>query len=108
MDIYLQNPNNCQFSLNQKRYEKARTDLAQALTILNTHLENRQFLINDNNITLADITIVSALIYPFKLVCDEKYRKPFPNVIRWFNACVCEKQFESIIGTVVLCKKELR
>ena len=87
-------------------YEKAKGDLAKALTTLNTHLEGKKYLVNDN-VTLADITVASALVYPLKLVCDEEYRKSFPNVIRWFNDCVSQEEFKAVIGSVTLCKKEL-
>lgn len=90
----------------QLAYDKAKSDLTKALTTLNNFLENKKFLVNDN-ITLADITIASALVYPFKLVCDETYRKSFPNVIRWFTECTSQNEFKAVIGTVSLCKKEL-
>ena len=41
-----------------------------------------------NQITLADIVVVSTLLYPMKLVCDKNYLKPFTNVVRWFQTCV--------------------
>jgi elongation factor 1-gamma len=87
-------------------HEKAKADLAKALTTLNNHLEGKKYLVNDK-VTLADITIASALVYPFKLVCDEEYRKPFGNVLRWFNDCVSADEFKAVIGSVTLCKKEL-
>lgn len=87
-------------------YNKAKADLTKALTTLNNHLATNKYLVNDN-ITLADITVASALVYPFKLVCDENYLKPFGNVTRWFQDCVSENEFKAVIGTVAFCKKEL-
>ncbi len=87
-------------------YDKAKTDLSTALATLNTHLEGKKFLVNDS-VTLADIAVASALVYPFKLVCDEDYRKSFPNVMKWFDACVSQEEFKAVIGSVTLCKKEL-
>ena len=60
-----------------------------------------------HKISLADITVVSALVYPFKFVADPSYRAPFPNVMRWFTTCVNQPSFEAVIGTVVLAEKEL-
>jgi elongation factor 1-gamma len=60
-----------------------------------------------HKITLADITVVSALVYPFKFVADAEYRAPFPNVLRWFTTCVNQPAFEAVIGTVTLATKEL-
>lgn len=88
------------------RYEKAKDDLGNALKILNDHLLYRTYLVNDQ-ITLADIVVASTLVYPFKLVADKNYIKPYPNVIRWFTTCVNQMEFQQVIGQVNLCKKEL-
>jgi elongation factor 1-gamma len=57
-------------------------------------------------ITLADIVLASTLLYPFKLVADKNYLKPYGNVQRWFNTCVNQPEFVSVVGKVTLCKKE--
>ena len=88
------------------RYEKAKTDLGNALTILDAHLLHRTYLVGEQ-ITMADIAIVSALVYPFKLVTDKNYLKNYNNVTRWFTTCVNQPEFMAVIGTVVMCKKEL-
>lgn len=86
-------------------YDKSKADLAAGFAILNTHLDDKTYLVNDQ-ITLADITVASALVYPMKLVCDKAYVKPFPNLVRWFNTCVNQPEFKAVIGTVQMCKKE--
>lgn len=86
--------------------QKAKADLAKALTILNNHLADKTYMVG-HKITLADITIVSALVYPFKFVADGKYRAAFPHVMRWFDTCVHQPEFEAVIGTVVLAEKEM-
>lgn len=88
------------------RYTKAKNDVASALTILNNHLLYRSYLVGDQ-ITLADICVVSALVYPMKLVCDKNFLKPFVNVIRWFTTCVNQPQFKAVLGDVTMCKVEL-
>jgi elongation factor 1-gamma len=87
-------------------YEKAKTDLGAALTVLNQHLLDKTYIVN-NQITLADICVASTLLYPFKLVADKNYLKPFGNVVRWFMTCVNQPEFIQVVGQVVLCKKEL-
>ncbi len=57
--------------------------------------------------TLADITVASALVYPFKFVADPSFRSPFPNVMRWFTTLVNQPAFEAVVGTVVLAEKEM-
>lgn len=85
---------------------KAKGDLAKALAVLEKHLVDKTYLVG-HKITLADIAVVSALVYPFKFVADAAFRAPFPNVIRWFNTCVNQPAFEAVIGTVVLAEKEM-
>lgn len=60
-----------------------------------------------DKITLADITMASALVYPMKLVLSPEYRKAFPCVTRWFTTCVNQPQFKAVIGTVELAKEEM-
>lgn len=87
-------------------YAKAKDDLAKALKVLDDYLLTRAYFVG-NSITLADITIASALLYPFKLVADKAYLKPFGNVMRWFNTCVNQPEFVRVLGKVQLCKKEM-
>jgi elongation factor 1-gamma len=88
------------------RYEKAKKDLAAALGVLDSYLLDKTYLVN-HQITLADIVVASTLLYPFKLVADKNYVKPFTNVTRWFQTCVNQPEFQQVVGQVTLCKKEL-
>lgn len=84
---------------------KAKADLANALKVLNNYLADKTYLVG-HKITLADITVASTLVYPFKFVADAGYRAAFPNVMRWFNTLVNQPAFEAVIGNVVLAEKE--
>lgn len=85
---------------------KAKSDLAKSLAILEAHLADKTYVVG-HKVTLADIALVSALVYPFKFVADAAFRAPFPNVVRWFTTLVNQPQFEAVIGKVVLAEKEL-
>ena len=89
-------------------YAKSKEDLGAALAVLEKYLADgsKRYLVGDQ-MTLADISIASALVYPFKLVCDPKYLKPYGNVERWFTDCVGQEEFKAVIGDVVMCKKEI-
>ncbi len=91
---------------NASAAEKAKADLAKALKVLNEHLSDKTYLVG-HRVTLADITVASALVYPFKFVADAAYRKAFPHVIRWFTTLVNQPQFEAVIGTVVFAESEM-
>jgi elongation factor 1-gamma len=100
-----------------RAYEKAKIDVAAALQVLETALSksqsqtsssssNNYFLVG-SHLTLADISIVATLLYPFKFVCDETFRTPFPHVINWFQRCVRMPAFARVVGdNVILCQKE--
>lgn len=84
---------------------KAKGDLSKALSIVNNHLKDKTYMVGEA-ITLADIAIASALVYPFKFVADPKFRSGYPHLMRWFNTCVNQPHFVSVIGAVVLADKE--
>jgi elongation factor 1-gamma len=101
----------------ENSYRKAKQDLATALAVLEKTLttttvghdsaSGRRYLIG-SHLSLADIVIVSTLLYPFKFVCDEEYRSPFPTVTAWFQRCVQLDAFAQVVGVVPLCSTELR
>jgi len=85
---------------------KAKGDVARALQVLEDHLSDKTYLVG-HKITLADITVASTLIYPFKFVADAAFRAPFPNVARWFDTCVNQPNFQNVVGKITLCTEEL-
>jgi elongation factor 1-gamma len=80
--------------------------LGAALQILQEYLMDKTYLVNDQ-ITLADIVLAATLLYPFKLVCDKAFLKPYGNVVRWFQTCVNQPEFSAVVGKVDMCKKSL-
>ena len=91
---------------NPNTASQAKADFARALNVLEQHLVDKTYLVG-HHITLADITVVSTLIYPFKFVADASFRSGFPNVVRWFTTCVNQPQFENVVGKVVLAESEI-
>mmetsp|Transcript_27904 Transcript_27904/g.42251 ORF Transcript_27904/g.42251 Transcript_27904/m.42251 type:complete len:372 (-) Transcript_27904:66-1181(-) len=92
----------------QEAYEKAKADFAKALQVLESHLEKgeQKYLVGDS-LTLADIVVVSTLLYPFKLTASPSYLKAFPKVVAWFESCSSQKEFVNVVGVTTLCKEEL-
>ena len=89
---------------NPQATEAAKADVAKALGILNTHLKTRTFLVGER-ITLADIVVETTLVNFYKTVFDEKYRKPFQNVNRWFTTLINQPNFIKVQGNVTLAEK---
>ncbi len=86
---------------------KAKGDLLNSLKVLEDHLASRTYLVGEK-ITLADIVVVSALVYPMKLVLAPHYLKSLPCVVRWFTTCVNQPQFQAVVGNIELAKEELK
>lgn len=84
----------------------AEAQVAKALSTLEAHLVDKTFLVGEA-VTLADIVVVSTLLYPMKLVMDKAFLKPFPCVTRWFTTCVNQAEFKAVMGTVAVCNKRL-
>jgi len=83
---------------------KSGKDLKAAIMMLEEHLKFETFFVG-RAITLADIAIACALVLPMKLVLDDKARKAFPCVTRWFTTCVNQPEFLKVVGPVTLVKK---
>lgn len=92
---------------NENVYKTAVANLNKALAVLNSHLLLKTYLVGES-ITLADITVVSALYYAFKFVLDEKARAKYPNVVRWFVTCANQSAFKAVLGDVVFATEELK
>merc|ERR1719428_1965525 len=71
------------------------------MTILNKHLESNTFMVG-HQVTLADITIACSLLDGFVHIMDKAYRDQFPNLVRWFQTCVSQPQFEKVLGSVTM------
>ena len=92
---------------NPVAYAKAKEDVVVGLQTLEAALVDKTFLVGDK-ITLADITVASALVYPMKLLFTPDFRAQFPCVMRWFMTCVHQPEFIPVIGEVVLAKVETK
>ncbi|KAJ8946272.1 hypothetical protein NQ318_023122 [Aromia moschata] len=88
----------------QEAFQRAKDDMKASLTVLNSHLLTRTYLVGER-ITLADIVVACNLLNPYKYVLDPDYRKPFANVNRWFNTLINQVQFKVVLGDVELCSK---
>lgn len=80
----------------------AKDDVRRAMTILDNHLLHNTFMVG-HTMTLADISVCCALVDGMKLVLDDDFRKPFKNLMRWFNLCISQPEFKSVLGEVKLC-----
>merc|ERR1712063_158985 len=84
--------------------ENAKADVKKQLMILNNFLLTRSYLVGER-ITLADIVVATSLVPFYTKVFDPTYRKPFPNVTRWFLTCVNQPNFKKVLGEITLCEQ---
>lgn len=85
---------------------KGKSDLKKAIMCVEKHLKTRTYMVGES-ISFADVALATALLLPMKLVLDDKQRKAFPCVVRWFTTLVNQPEFSKVIGSVVLCAKTL-
>ncbi|XP_018576852.1 elongation factor 1-gamma [Anoplophora glabripennis] len=88
----------------QEAFQRAKDDMKSALTVLNSHLLARTYLVGER-ITLADIVVACNLLNAYKYVLDPDYRRPFGNVNRWFTTLINQPEFKAVLGEVELCSK---
>merc|ERR1719411_695307 len=92
---------------NNQAYQQAKKDTSNALRVLNNHLLEHTYLAG-NQVTLADIVIVSALVDMYQKIFAPKFISNYGNVTRWFKTCINQSQFSSILGKVVFATKEVQ
>jgi elongation factor 1-gamma len=92
---------------NQKAYEASKEEIHKSLRLIDSHLATRTYLVG-NQITLADIVVVTAFADLVKLVLTEADAKKYINFTRWFNTCVNQPQFAAVLGAVEFAKSETR
>ncbi|NXU18336.1 EF1G factor, partial [Pardalotus punctatus] len=89
---------------NKQATEVAKEEVRRVLGVLDGHLKTRTFLVGER-VSLADISLVCALLWLYKQVLDPSFRGPFGNVTRWFLTCLNQPQFKAVLGEVQLCQR---
>lgn len=89
---------------NKQETEKAKEQVKKAMTVLNTYLQTRTYLVGER-ISQADISVVCNLLMLYQQVMDPAFRKPYTNVNRWFTTLVNQPQFKKVIGDFKFCTK---
>jgi len=87
--------------------EISKEAIKKAFVVLNQYFLTRTFLVGER-FSLADVAVLSSLEPLYRLVLDPSFRRPFPNVNRWFNTCLHHEAVRSVLGEVVLCEKPLK
>jgi len=89
----------------QESYEKAKTDIAAALAVLEGHLTGREWVVG-KRVTLADITLFVGLHSLFTHAADAEYRKPYPSVAAWVERAIEQPNFKAVVTGFSWATKE--
>jgi len=89
---------------NAEATNKAKSDIRRVMSVLNGHLATRTFVVGER-LSIADIGLVCALYPLYVEVLDNKTRKPFGNVNRWYKTCINQPEFKKVLGTLAFCEK---
>jgi len=82
--------------------KKAESMMREVFGNVNNYLKTRTFLVGER-MTLADVSLAADLLLAFKHVADEKFRKPYANLNRWFMTVVNQTAVKKVFGEVTLC-----
>lgn len=91
----------------KKAHEQSFKSYKELLTVLEGNLKKSKYLVGDN-ITLPDIQIVSLLSFNYRYNFDEKFRKAFPNLTKYYESVANEENFKVKLGRAFLCKTPLQ
>ncbi|KAF2682734.1 glutathione S-transferase [Lentithecium fluviatile CBS 122367] len=75
-----------------KKYDAAfvrekEKEFVRVLRRLEGHLrqEGRVWLVRDDEVNMADLSVAAALLYPLKVFMDAEYRRDYPGIVGWFE-----------------------
>jgi len=94
-------------SYNQGVYDKALDAVKEMLKQIEETLKTTQYLIG-TTFTLADIYLAQYCQFLFRYALDEKGRKPYPNLVKYYNNLANEANFKDVLGRPFLTKTALK
>jgi len=84
--------------------ERGRQDLLKLLSVINSELRLRTWLVGER-MSLADISLACSLLLVFTHVVDQDLRDKMPHLTRWYNTVVNQEFVKEVLGQVDLTKK---
>ncbi|CAK5073017.1 unnamed protein product [Meloidogyne enterolobii] len=90
--------------IDQENVEKARTELLDQLTRLDSIILHKTFLVGER-ISFADISLAANLLPAYQYVLGEEERKKICNVTRWFQTVINHPGVNEVIGELKFITK---
>ncbi|CAI7638783.1 hypothetical protein N7533_010377 [Penicillium manginii] len=77
---------------------KALERLERSLACLETHLQGRTWFVDGDKISMADITVASALVWGFAMAIDAEMRPKYPTVVAWYERVLQQEGVKQAFG----------
>ncbi|CAG9330267.1 EEF1G_3 [Blepharisma stoltei] len=87
--------------------DKSAKEVKRHLEAIDKLLNRHRYLCGDE-LTIADISLVSALVYPFRMLIDENQRKSIKSVVELFTKVADLQQFKLVWGNAKFCTSQLQ
>jgi len=87
------------FLLSKEEFETGLADYVKTLKVVDGHLKTNQFLVG-NELTIADVVLVSDLALSYRWVFTETERKALPNLTAYFDRLVKLTEFKTVLGNI--------
>lgn len=72
--------------------------LERSLGCLETHLKGRSWFASEEKISMADITVASALVWGFSMSIDAEMREKFPLTVAWYERVIQAEGVKQAFG----------
>ncbi|KAJ5586637.1 hypothetical protein N7450_006424 [Penicillium hetheringtonii] len=72
--------------------------LERSLACLETHLKGRTWFVDADKVSMADITVASALVWGFSMVIDAEMRQKYPTVCAWYERTIQQDGVKEAFG----------
>jgi len=84
--------------------DRGKRDLLKLMTIINTELRTKTWLVGER-ISLADISLACSFLLVFANVMEQEMKDKLPHLTRWFNTVVNQQKVKEVLDTVDLTRK---
>lgn len=91
-------------------YEEKEQQFVRALKRLELHLaqEGKVWLVRDDEISLADLSVASSLYWPLRFFMGPDYRKDYPKTMDWWERLMAvEAAGKAFQAPVPMCEKKV-
>jgi elongation factor 1-gamma len=79
--------------------------IERSLAFLDTHLKGRTWLAGEGKISMADITVASALVWGFSMIIDAEMRTKCPLTVAWYERVIAVDGVKEAFGEAKFIEK---